>query len=178
MITTILIVLAGLLVVFVVMASQQPDDFRIVRTATISAPAAVVFAHVNDLHLWQEWSPWAKRDPAAQRTFEGPSAGTGAVFAWAGNRKIGAGRMTITASRPHDLVGFRLEFLKPFTATNTAEFTFQPEGSQTLVTWSMAGKSNFLSKAFGLVMNMDNMIGRDFEKGLANLKALAEAAAR
>jgi uncharacterized protein YndB with AHSA1/START domain len=176
MITNMLIGVAVIVIVFLAVVALRPSDFRVTRTANISAPAPVVFAHVNDLHKWQEWSPWAKLDPAAKGTFEGPPAGTGAVFAWAGNNKVGEGRMTITESHPSDLVRFRLEFQKPFTATNTAEFTFKPEGNQTAVTWSMAGKNNFVFKAVGLFMNCDKMMGGQFEKGLTDLKSLAEAA--
>jgi hypothetical protein len=113
-------------------------------------------------------------DPACKNTYEGPPAGTSANFAWAGNKKVGEGRMTITESQPADLIRIRLEFLKPFKATNTAEFTFQPEAGQTVVTWSIFGKNNFMGKAFGLIMNYDKMVGGDFEKGLASLKSIAE----
>jgi hypothetical protein len=147
-----------------------------VRSASVSAPAPTVFAQVNDFHKWEAWSPWAKLDPAAKATFEGPSAGIGAIFRWAGNKEVGEGSMTITESRPSDLIRIKLEFLKPFAATNRAEFTFKPQGDQTVVTWSMEGKNNFMAKAFCLFMNMDKMVGSQFEKGLANMKALAEAA--
>ena len=156
----------------------QPSDFRVARTATIDAPAPAVFAHVNDFHNWDAWSPWAKLDPAARTTFEGPSAGTGARFRWAGNREIGEGSMTITESRPSDLIRIKLEFLRPFAGTSTAEFTFTPEGDHTAVTWSMSGKNNFVAKAVSLVVNMDRMIGDNFEKGLAQMKAVVEAAPR
>ena len=178
MIIYILIALAAIIVIFVIMVALQPAEFRIVRSASISAPPAVVFAQVNDLHKWQEWSPWAKMDPAAKNTFEGPPAGTGAAFRWAGNNKVGEGTMTITESRPSELIRFKLEFLEPFKATNTAEFTFKPEGNQTAVTWSMFGKNNFMAKAFGLFVNCDKMVGGQFEKGLADLKSLAEAAGK
>lgn len=177
MIKKILIAFALIVVVFVVVAALQPPDFRVVRSATIAAPPAVVFAQVNDLHKFQAWSPWAKLDPAAKTSFEGPPAGTGAVFTWAGNHEVGEGRMTITESRPNELITFKLDFVKPFAGTSTAEWTFKPEGNQTAVTWSMSGKKNFISKAISLFMNMDQMIGGQFEKGLADLKALSEAAA-
>jgi hypothetical protein len=174
----ILIVIATIVVVFVIIVGIRPADFRVARSAAISAPAAIVFAQVNDLHKWEAWSPWAKLDPAARNTFEGPTAGTGAIFSWSGNNKVGEGRMTITESRPSSLIGIKLKFLRPFKATNTAEFTFQTEGDQTVVTWSMAGRNNFMTKAFGLFVNCDKMIGGDFEKGLAGLKSLAETTAR
>src|SRR4030095_433305 len=114
--------------------------------------------------------------PNAKNTFEGPSAGEGAVFRWAGNKNVGEGSMTITESRPNDLIRIRLEFLKPFAATNATEFTFTPQGNQTLVTWTMSGKNNFIAKAIGLFIDCDKMIGGMFEKGLAQMKSLAEAA--
>jgi uncharacterized protein YndB with AHSA1/START domain len=174
----ILVAIAAVVVVFVVVVAIQPSEFRITRTATISAPAPAVFAQVNDFHNWETWSPWAKLDPAAKTTFEGQSAGTGAIFRWAGNKEVGEGSMTITESHPPDLIRIKLEFLKPFAATNTTEFTFTPEGNQTAVTWSMAGKNNFIAKAICLFLNMDNMVGGQFEKGLGNMKSVVEAAAK
>ncbi len=176
MLKKILIALAAIVVVFVVVVAMQPSDFRIARTATISAPAPALFAQVNDFHNWEEWSPWAKLDPAAKTTFEGPAAGTGATFRWAGNKEIGEGSMTITESRPSDLIRIKLEFLKPFAATNTAEFTFKPDGDQTAVTWSMAGQSNFIGKTFCLFMDRDKMVGGKFEEGLSRMKSVVEAA--
>ena len=176
MLKKILIALAAIVVVFVIVVAIQPSEFRVVRRATISAPAPAVFAQVNDFHNWEAWSPWAKRDPAATATFEGSSAGTGAIFRWAGNHEVGEGSMTITESRPSDLIRITLEFLKPFRATNTAEFTFMSEGNQTVVTWNMVGKSNFIAKAVHLFMNIDKMVGGDFEKGLAQMKSVVEAA--
>jgi len=171
-------VLLGLVVIVaavVVIVAVQPAEFRVVRSAAMSAPAPVVFAQANDFHNWQAWSPWAKRDPAMKQTFEGAPAGSGAVYTWSGNRDVGEGRMTITESRPSELVRIRLEFLKPFAATNTAEFTFKPQGDQTLVTWSMAGRNGFVGKAIGLLMNMDKLVGGDFEKGLAQMKSIVES---
>ncbi|HEY9249716.1 MAG TPA: SRPBCC family protein [Rariglobus sp.] len=175
MLVKILIVLALFIVVFVVIVVRQPSGFRVARATTISAPASVVFAKVNDLHTWQEFSPWAKMDPAARVTFDGPPSGAGASFAWAGNRQVGEGRMTITESRPHELIRFRLDFVKPFKATQAAEFAFKPEGGRTAVTWSMSGENSFLFKAAGLFMDCEQMIGAQFEQGLAHLKALAES---
>jgi hypothetical protein len=175
MLMPILTAIAAIIGVLVIVVAMRPDDFCVTRTATMPAPSAVVFAQVNDFHKWDAWSPWAKMDPACKNTFDGSPAGTGAVFSWAGNRKVGAGRMTILESRPSDLIQIRLEFFKPFKATNTAEFTFKAEGNQTLVTWSMSGKNNFMGKAFGLIMNCDKMIGGDFEKGLAQMKSILEA---
>jgi len=177
MLMKILIGLVAIVIVFAFVIALQPSDFRIVRSATISAPAAVVFSQVNNFHKWEAWSPWAKMDPAAKNTFEGAPARTGAIFAWAGNDKVGERRMTLTESRPPDLIRIKLEFVEPFAATNTAEFTLRPEGNQTVVTWSMAGTNNFFARAFCLFMNMDKTVGGEFEKGLAQMKAVAEAAA-
>jgi hypothetical protein len=176
MINTILIVVAVVVVLFVVIVALRPSDFRVTRSTSINAPPAGVFPLVNDLHKFQDWSPWAKIDPECKTSFAGPTAGTGAAFSWAGNKKVGEGRMTITATSPAELVRLRLEFLKPFRATNTAEFTFKPEGNHTVVTWSMYGANNFFFKAFGLFIDCDKMCGPDFEKGLAMMKSLAEAA--
>ena len=178
MLKKILIALAAIAVVFVAVVAMQPSDFRIVRTATMSAPAPAVFAQVNDFHNWEAWSPWAKLDPAAKNSFEGPPAGTGAIFRWAGNNQVGEGSMTITESRPSDVIRIKLEFLKPMAGTSTAEFTFKPEGDQTTVTWSMSGKNNFIAKAICLFMNMDKMVGGKFEEGLAAMKSIVEEAPR
>lgn len=168
------LIIIGIIVVFV-LASRQPDDFRITRTGTIAAPASAIFPHVNNLQNWNAWSPWAKLDPQAKNSFEGPDEGVGAKMSWAGNNKVGVGSMTITESRPDDFIQFKLEFQKPMQATNTAEFTFKPEGDQTIVTWGMSGTNNFMAKVMGLIMNCDKMVAGQFEKGLANLKGVVEA---
>lgn len=178
MIKIILIVVAVLILLFLVIVAIQPSDFRITRSINIAAPADVVFAQVNDLHNMDAWSPWLEPDPAVKKTYEGPPSGEGAVFAWAGNNQVGEGRLTITESHPYDLVRIRLDFIKPFATTNTAEFTFEPEGDQTIVTWSMFGNQPFMGKAISLFMDMDKMIGDNFEKGLANMKNIAEGVAR
>jgi hypothetical protein len=133
---------------------------------------------VNDLRNWDAWSPWAKLDPDAKFTYEGPAAGVGAAFSWSGNRKVGAGRMAITESRPNERIRFQLDFLKPMRASNTTEFNFRPDGGQTEVTWTMSGKNNFLGKAFSLFVNCDTMVGGDFEKGLAQLGSVVAAQTR
>lgn len=175
MLTNLLIGLAVAIAALVVLIASRPGEFRITRSARMHAPPSTVFSHVNDFHLWDAWSPWAKLDPDCHNEFFGPSSGQGASFAWDGNSKIGAGRMEIVDSRPCDLIRIRLEFLRPFKAVNTAEFTFQPEGDQTLVAWSMYGKSNFISKAMSLVMDCDKMVGPQFEKGMASLQRIAES---
>lgn len=172
----IVAMLVVLIVVCLVLVMMQPAHYQIERTATINAPAPTVFALVNDFHKWDSWSPWAKLDPAMKTTYEGPAAGNGASYSWIGNSDVGEGKMTITESRPSDLIKIKLEFIKPFAATNATEFTFTPSGNSTNVKWTMAGDNNFIGKAFSLFMNMDKMIGADFEKGLAQMKTVAESA--
>ena len=176
MLKIILIAIAVIVIVFVVVVALQPSEFRVARSATMSAPAPAVFAQVNDFHKWEAWNPWGKIDPAMKQTYVGVPAGTGAIYTWTGNKDVGEGRMTITESRPSDLIRIKMEFFKPFAGTSTAEFTFKPEGNQTVVTWSMAGENNFMAKAVHLFMNMDKMIGDQFEKGLAEMKSVVEAA--
>ena len=170
-------ILAGLVVVFVVVVAMQPAEFRISRSAKMKVPPAEVFAQVNDFHKWEAWSPWAKLDPNATTKFEGEPAGKGAKFSWSGNDKVGAGRQTILESRPDELVQIKLEFERPFKDVCTAEFNFKPDGEQTNVTWSMYGTRNFMGKAFGLFIDCDKMVGGDFEKGLASMKAIVETPA-
>jgi len=172
----ILLALAFIAILFIVVIAGQPDEFKVVRSARISARTEQIFQHVNDLHKWEAWSPWAKLDSNAKSSFDGAATGVGAAMSWDGNKKIGAGKMTITESRPGELIRIRLEFIRPFQATNTAEFTFKPDGNQTLVTWNMTGQSNCFFKAFGLFMNCDKMVGGDFEKGLAAMKSVVESA--
>jgi hypothetical protein len=182
MIWKILIALVVIVVGLVAVIALQPARYRVSRSTTIAAPAAVAFAQVNDFHRWTAWSPWEKMDPAMKRTYEGAPAGVGARYAWEGSREVGEGRMTIVASRPSDLIQVELEFVKPFAGASVAEFTFQPEGKpdgdRTLVTWSMTGDKHFIAKAIHLVVSMDRMIGDQFDKGLAAMKAVAEAKPR
>ena len=177
MITKILLVIAVLLLAFVVVAALQPDTFHVERSTTISTPPTIPFAQINDLHRWQEMSPYAKLDPAATYAFEGPPAGVGASMRWNGNSKVGEGKMAIVESRPNELVKMQLDFQKPFTSSCTGEFQFKPAGTGTNVTWSMSGPKNFVSKAMCLVISMDKMVGGQFEEGLANLKRISEAKA-
>jgi hypothetical protein len=178
MLKKILIGVAAVIVVFLVIVAMQPAQYRVVRTTTISAAPAVVFEQVNDLHKWDAWSPWAKLDPAMKTTFEGPQSGTGAAYSWVGDSKVGEGKMSITDSKANEMVRLKLEFIKPFASTAISEFTFKPEGDKTTVSWSMSGDKNFMSKAFCLFMNMDKMVGGDFEKGLASLKSVVQVAAK
>lgn len=168
-------VLLTLILVLVVIVALQPAKFSVSRSATIAAPPELVFAQVNDFRRWDAWSPWAKLDPAMKTSFSGPESGAGAVYEWQGNDDVGEGRMTLTTSTPSTHIRIKLEFIKPFPATNDTEFTFTGDGQVTLVAWTMSGEHNFMGKAFCLVMNMDKMVGGDFEKGLAQLKAVVEA---
>ena len=172
----ILFALALIVVVFAIVVATRPAGFQVTRSATIAAPAAVVFGQVNDFHKWDAWSPWAKLDPAMKQTHEGSPAGTGAIYSWAGNSQVGEGRMTLMESRADELITIKLEFLKPFAAVNTTGFHFTPEGPKTTVTWSMTGTNGFMAKAMCMFMSMDKMVGGDFEKGLAQLKSVAETA--
>jgi Polyketide cyclase / dehydrase and lipid transport len=177
MIETILIILgvvAAVVILFAIIVALQPADFRIARSATMAVPPAAPFAQVNDFHNWAGWSPWEKLDPGMRKTYDGAPAGTGAIYSWNGDNRVGEGRMTLLESRPSDLIRIKLEFMRPFKATNAAEFTFTPDGNQTVVTWSMTGHNGFMFKAFGLFMSMDKMLGAEFEKGLAQMKAIVE----
>jgi len=166
----LVVIIAGVLVA----AATRPDSFRIERSIRISAPAEKIFHHVNDFHQWGVWSPWEKLDPDMKRRFTGPPAGNGAVYEWQGNGKVGQGRMEIMAATEPGRIVIKLDFLKPFEAHNRAMFNFQPVGNATEVVWAMEGPSPYLSKLMGLFFNMDQLIGNDFEKGLANLKAASE----
>ena len=171
-----LIALAAVVVVLVMVVALQPSDFRVARTATISAPAPMIFAQVNDFHNWRAWSPYDKLDPAMKKTYDGPPAGAGAIYSWIGNRKAGEGRATIIESRPNDLIRVKLDFIKPFEGIAIAQFAFKPEGDRTIVEWGLSGRNSFMAKAVGLIMNMDKMVGGQFEEGLTQLKAVVEAA--
>jgi hypothetical protein len=178
MLKKILIGIVVAIAVFVIVVATRPAEYRVTRSITIAAPAEVVFPQVNELKKWEAWSPWGKIDPAMKLTYEGPPSGTGAIYTWAGNNQVGEGRLTITESRTNELVRCDLEFFKPMAGVSTAEFTFKPEGNQTTVTWSMTGHNNFISKAVCMFLSMDKMIGGQFEKGLADLKSLSEAAGK
>jgi Polyketide cyclase / dehydrase and lipid transport. len=170
----VLAVLAVLVVVFLVVVAMQPADYRVVRTASIAAPPETVFAQVNDFHKWETWSPWAKIDPAAKFSYEGAPAGVGSVFSWAGNKQVGEGRMALTDSHPNDQIRIKLDFIKPYPSSCIQEFAFKPEGKETVVTWTMTGQKDFMSKAVCMFMNMDKMVGGDFERGLASMKSVTE----
>ena len=171
---TVLFVLAAVIVLVLIIAANRPDAFRIERRATIQAPPAVVYAKLADFHAWAEWSPWEKLDPAMQRSFSGPAQGMGAIYAWEGNKQVGAGRMEITDASPSARLVIKLEFFRPWKATNTSEFSLGEQGGSTTVLWAMLGPQPFMSKLMGMFMNFDKMVGKDFEAGLAQLKAACE----
>jgi carbon monoxide dehydrogenase subunit G len=167
-----LVAAVGILCVVIAM---RPADFKVSRSATFAASPAAVFEQVNDFHKWDAWSPWAQMDPNAKNTFEGPTSGEGAKFSWVGNSDVGEGSMTIVESRPNELVRYRLDFVKPMAGTSDTEMKIEPQGDQTKLTWSMSGKNNFIAKAFGLFVDCEEMVGEQFEKGLASLKSIVEA---
>ncbi|HEX5872708.1 MAG TPA: SRPBCC family protein [Longimicrobium sp.] len=154
-------------------AARKPDTFRMQRSAVIDAPPERIHPLIDDFRRWAEWSPYEKLDPEMKKTYGGADAGPGATYGWEG-RKSGAGRMEITQAHPHSRIAIALDFTKPFRANHTAEFTLQPQGGATRVTWGMDGRNPFTSKLFGVFVNLDHMIGKDFEAGLASLKTLAE----
>ena len=170
----IAIILAIVIALALILAAGKPDTFRLTRTAVVKAAPETIFPLIADFHEWSKWSPWENRDPALKRTFSGAERGTGAVYAWDGNKNVGAGRMEIIdASSPSKII-IKLDFFKPFEGHNTAEFTFVPQGDVTLVTWAMYGPAPFMSKVMQVFVNMDTMIGKDFEAGLASLKKFTE----
>ncbi|MBP6814686.1 MAG: SRPBCC family protein [Burkholderiaceae bacterium] len=174
MLKRILLVVVVLIGALLAYAATRPDSFRVERAAVIKAPPAKVFALIDDFHQWAGWSPWEKLDPSMKRSHSGAASGKGAVYAWEGNGDVGAGRMEILETTAPSRVLIRLDFIKPFEARNTAEYTLRPEGEATRVTWAMYGPAPFVSKLMQVFVSMDAMIGKDFEQGLANLKALAE----
>jgi hypothetical protein len=173
-IVIIAIILAIAIAFVLIAAAGKPDTFRVKRAAAIKAAPEAIFPLIADFREWGKWSPWEGRDPALKRTFGGAERGAGAVYAWDGNRNVGAGRMEITrATAPSDIV-IKLDFIKPFEGHNIAEFTLSPQDGGTDVAWVMHGPAPFMNKVMQVFMNMDRMIGRDFEAGLANLKKVAE----
>ncbi len=173
MFKSILIVIALAIVGLLIFAATRPDDFRVQRSIHVDAPPEKIAPLLDNLHRFSDWSPYEKRDPAMKRSYSGPESGKGAAYAWEGNKEVGAGRMEILESSSSS-VRMQLDFLKPFEAHNTAEFTMAPASGGTDVTWAMAGPSPFVSKLMGVFFNMDKMIGTDFETGLASLKTIAE----
>lgn len=178
MLKHIVVGLTSAFAAFFTYVAIQPAAFTVSRTTQIAAPPAVVFAHIVELRKWDSWSPWAKKDPAAKVAFAGPAAGVGSVFSWSGNKDVGEGKMTIVEASANQRVGIKLEFVKPFAGTSDVAFDLQPVGDKTSVTWSLSGNHGFVERAFMLMMGvkMDEMVGNDYAKGLAALKAVVEAA--
>jgi hypothetical protein len=166
----IVILVCGVLI----FAATKPDTFRVQRSASIKAPPDRIFPLINDFKRWDAWSPWEKKDPAMKRTWGSTTSGKGAKYAWEGNGDVGQGSMEITESVPPSKVALKLDFVKPFEGHNVVDFTLEPKGDTTNVTWAMQGPAPFISKIMQVFCNMDSMVGKDFEAGLANLKRLTE----
>ena len=175
MLKKILIAVVVLLVAFVAFVATRPDTFHIERSTVIAAPPAAVFPYVNNHKNFVQWSPWEKRDPNQKATFSGPDDGVGAKYHWVGNDDVGEGEMTITESKPNEMVKSDLHFIKPFESKSTITYTLVPEGEGTKVTWGMDGTNDFAGKMFGVFMDMEQMLGKDFDEGLASLKRVVES---
>ena len=170
----IAVILAVAIAAVLILAATKPTTLRVQRSVSINAPPERIFSLISDFHQWVTWSPYEQKDPAMKRTYSGAERGRGAVYAWDGDKNVGSGRMEILdVSAPSKIV-IKLDFFKPFEGHNTAEFTMLPQGDGTHVTWLMHGPANFMSRLIQVFMNLDNMIGRDFEAGLANLKTITE----
>jgi len=174
MITIITVVIITLIAALLVFAATRPDTFRVQRTVSIKAPPEKIFPFINDFHKWRDWSPWEKMDPAMKRTYGGPASGRGTTYAWEGNSKVGKGRMEITAVSSPSKIEIKLDFEKPMEGHNVTDFTLERKGDSTIVTWDMHGPSPYPAKVMSIFFSMDRMVGRDFETGLAGLKAIAE----
>ena len=174
MLKTIGIIVLVVIAAALIFAATKPDSFRIERSTQIKAPAARVFALINDFHQWEAWSPWEKIDPALKRTYGGAASGTGAVYEWSGNKDIGQGRMEIVESTPASKVALKLDFMKPFEAHNMVEFTLAEQSGATTLTQAMYGPSPYMSKVMSLFFSMEKMVGPKYEEGLASIKAIAE----
>ncbi len=178
MIKKILLGLVAVIALILIVAAFQPGEFQVKRSRAIAAPAAALFEQVNDHRKFVLWNPWEKLDPNVKNTFTGPATGVGSVCSWQGNSKVGAGSATIIESKPSELVRERMDWKEPMEGTSIVEFTFKPEGNTTVVTWQMRGTNTYFGKVMCLFMNMDKMLGGQFEQGLANLKTQAETAAK
>lgn len=170
--------LAVVIVAFVVVVALQPSSFHIERSRKMDAPPYVAFNLINDFHRWSAWSPWEKLDPGMEKKHLGPAFGVGSIYEWSGNDDVGEGRMTIVGSQPEKKVAVKLEFIKPWEATNQTVFSLKPTDQGVEVTWTMNGQNNFMAKAASLFMNMDELVGKDFEAGLAQMEKVAEAEAK
>lgn len=174
MIPTIVVIILILVIGLVILVSRQPSEFQISREIIIAAPPESVFPEINNVHRFQAWNPWSKLDPDAEIGFEGPDEGTGATYRWSGNRNVGQGSSTVIESKPFELVRFRLDFVKPFKGTSTAEFVFEAKDHSTVVRWTLFGQNQFAGKLISLLMDCEKMMGAQFEKGLADLKQVVE----
>lgn len=174
MLKAITLFLAVLIAATLLYAATRPDTFRIERSTSIHASPEAIFPLINDFHAWEAWSPWEKIDPQVKRTYSGAAQGTGAVYEWLGNKDVGHGRMEIVESSPPASVVLKIDFITPFEAHNTVDFTLAKQGDSTLVTQAMYGPSPFISRLMGLFFSMDKMVGDKYEEGLASLKAIAE----
>ena len=173
-IAIIAVVLVIAIAIILILAATKPDTFSVQRATTVKAPPEKIFPLINDFHQWGTWSPYENKDPAMKRSYSGAASGQGAVYAWEGNKNVGSGRMEILeASAPSKIV-IKLDFFTPFEGHNTAEFTMLPHGDATNVTWLMHGPLPFMGKIMHVFINIDRMVGKDFEIGLANLKRLTE----
>jgi hypothetical protein len=171
---TAIVFIAIVIIALLVMASRRPDEFSVVRSIDLHASPNRIFAQINDFKSWAAWSPWEKLDPDMNRSFSGAMSGEGAKYAWVGNKKVGEGSMEITRSVPSSNMQLDLHFLKPFKADNVTEFTLMPKGDVTNLKWEMRGRTPFMFKVMHMFFNMDKMVGKDFDAGLANLKAIVE----
>jgi hypothetical protein len=170
----VLFLIALVLLIVLIVAACRPDEFTVQRSIEIRAPADRIFDLIQDFRQWPKWSPWEKLDPNLKRTFSGAESGRGSVYEWEGDKRVGAGRMEIMDCVPHSRIDIKLTFLRPFKAENRTIFDITPIDGASRVVWEMKGTNNLMFKVMGLVMNMDKMVGTDFEKGLAALKAEAE----
>jgi uncharacterized protein YndB with AHSA1/START domain len=173
-IAIIAVILAIAIAIVLILAATKPARFSVQRATSVKAPPEKIFPLISDFHQWRSWSPYEDKDPAMKRSYSGAESGTGAVYGWEGDKNVGSGRMEILDASAPSKVVIKLDFLKPFEAHNTAEFTMLPQGDATDVIWLMHGPAPFVSKLMQVFMNIDNMIGKDFEVGLANLKRLTE----
>ena len=174
MLKKIAIGLAAIVAIILAMAAMQPNSFNVKRTIAIKAPADKIVPLISDFHQWATWSPWEHLDPNMQRHFSGAASGVGAIYEWEGNSATGQGRMEVTGVNVPASVTIKLDFIKPIEGHNNTEFTLATQGDTTAVTWTMTGPATFMSKIMGVFVSMDSMVGKDFEKGLANMKAVAE----
>ena len=174
MLNKVTLVLLCLVAAILAYAAVRPDAMHVERTMSIKAPPDRIFPFIGDLRSWMSWSPWEKLDPAMERTYGGAASGRGAVYTWKGNRRVGQGRMEIIDAAQPARVTLKVHFSEPFESQNVARFTLSPQGDSTSVTWSMDGRIPYMAKLMGIFVNLDTMVGKDFETGLANLKTLAE----